>query len=95
MLACRSSVITHDTWYTSFIIAHLPEDDNSYWDTMTGTNSSNDRLVIASNCGNTYDVFGGGGGGGGGGMKSSTMWIGNAKKNAFEWQVISTIYYGL
>ena len=28
---------------------HLPENDNSYLDTMAGTNSSNDRLVLRQN----------------------------------------------
>ena len=55
---------------------HLPENDNSYLDTMTGTNSSNDRLIlrrnveINSNWYFSYDVFSG--------MKSSTTWNGNA-----------------
>ena len=50
--------------------------DNSYLDTMTGTNSSNDRLIlrrnveINSNWYFSYDVFSG--------MKSSTTWDGNA-----------------
>ena len=55
---------------------HLPENDNSYLDTMTSTNSSNDRLIlrwnveINSNWYFSYDVFSG--------MKSSTTWNGNA-----------------
>ena len=54
----------------------LPENDNSYLDTMTGTNSSNDRLIlrrnveINSNWYFSYDVFSG--------MKSSTTCNGNA-----------------
>ena len=53
-----------------------PEDNDTYWDTMTGTNSSNDRLIfrqnveINSNEYFSYNVFSG--------MKSSTMWNGNA-----------------
>ena len=49
---------------------------HSYLDTMTGTNSSNDRLIlrrnveINSNWYFSYDVFSG--------MKSSTTWNGNA-----------------
>ena len=45
--------------------ATLPENDNSYVDTMTGTNSSNDRLIlrrnveINSNWYFSYDVFSG------------------------------------
>ena len=27
-------------------LLHLPENDNSYLDTMTGTNSSSDRLIL-------------------------------------------------
>ena len=56
-------------------LRHLPENDNSYSDTMTGTNSSNDRLIlrqnveINSNWYFSYDVFSG--------MKSSTTWLGN------------------
>ena len=55
-------------------LPHLPENDNSYLDTMTGTNSSN-RLIlrrnveINSNWYFSYDVFSG--------MKSTT-WNGNA-----------------
>ena len=30
-------------------LRHLPENDNSYLDTMTGTNSSNDRLILRRN----------------------------------------------
>ena len=30
-------------------LRHLPENDNSYLDTMTGTNSSNDRLILGRN----------------------------------------------
>ena len=30
-------------------LRHLPENDNSYLDTMTGTNSSNDRLILRQN----------------------------------------------
>ena len=57
-------------------LSHLPENDNSYLDTMTGTNSSNDRLIlrrnveINSNWYFSHDVFSG--------MKSSTTWNGNA-----------------
>ena len=57
-------------------LRHLPENDHSYLDTMTGTNSSNDRLIlrrnveINSNWYFSYDVFSG--------MKSSTTWNGNA-----------------
>ena len=57
-------------------LRHLPENDYSYLDTMTGTNSSNDRLIlrrnveINSNWYFSYDVFSG--------MKSSTTWNGNA-----------------
>ena len=29
----------------NYHVRHLPENDNSYLDTMTGTNSSNDRLI--------------------------------------------------
>ena len=53
-----------------------PEDNHSYWNTMTGTNSSIDRLIlqqnveINSNWCFSYDVFSG--------MKSSTTWNGNA-----------------
>ena len=56
-------------------LRHLPENDNSYLDTMTGTNSSNDRLIlrrnveINSNWYFSYDVFSG--------IKSSTTWNGN------------------
>ena len=60
-------------------LSHQPENDNSYLDTMTGTNSSNDRLIscyIASKCGNKFQWiffmrrnFPG--------MKSSTTWLGN------------------
>ena len=49
-------------------LRHLPENDNSYLDTMTGTNSSNDRLILRRNVG-INDVFSG--------MKSSTTWNGN------------------
>ena len=55
---------------------HLPENGDSYLDTMTGTNSSNDRLIlrqnveINSNWYFSYDVFSG--------MKSSTTLNGNA-----------------
>ena len=28
---------------------HQPENDNSYLDTMTGTNSSNDMLILRQN----------------------------------------------
>ena len=44
-------------------LRHLPENDNSYLDTMTGTNSSNDVLIlrrnveINSNWYFSYDVF--------------------------------------
>ena len=53
-----------------------PEDNYSYWDTMTGTNSASDRLILCqnveinSNWYFSYDVFSG--------MKSSTTWNGNA-----------------
>ena len=30
-------------------LSHLPENDNSYLDTMTGTNSSSDRLKLRQN----------------------------------------------
>ena len=30
-------------------LRHLPENDNSYLDSMTGTNSSNDRLKLRGN----------------------------------------------
>ena len=30
-------------------LRHLPENDNSYLDTMTGTNSSDDRLILRQN----------------------------------------------
>ena len=30
-------------------LRHLPENDNSYLDTMTGTNSFNDRLILRRN----------------------------------------------
>ena len=30
-------------------LRHLPENDNSYLDTMTGTNSSSDRLILRRN----------------------------------------------
>ena len=52
-------------------------DNNCYWDTMTGTNSSNDRLIlrqneeINSNEYFSYNVFSGM-------MESSTTWNGNA-----------------
>ena len=52
-----------------------PKDNDTYWDTMTGTNSSNDRLIlhqnleINSNEYFSYDIFLG--------MKSSTTWNGN------------------
>ena len=55
---------------------HLPENDNSYLDTMTGTNSSNDRLILCrnveinSNWYFSYDIFSG--------MEMSTTWNGNA-----------------
>ena len=38
-------------------LRHLPENDNSYLDTMTGTNSSNDRAHIASKCGNKFQLI--------------------------------------
>ena len=80
-------------------LCHLPENDNSYLDTMTGTNSSNDRLILRRNVeinSNEYfscDAFFSG-------MKSSTTWLGNViaqspSKKCFEFRVISTIYYGL
>ena len=65
----KKSVVTKTT-------RHLPENDNSYLDSMTGTNSSNDRLIlrrnveINSNWYFSYDVFSG--------MKSSATWNGNA-----------------
>ena len=30
-------------------LCHLPENDNSYLDTMPGTNSSNDMLILCQN----------------------------------------------
>ena len=30
-------------------LRYLPENDNSYLDTITGTNSSNDRLILRRN----------------------------------------------
>ena len=57
------------------ILSWLPEYNNSYWDTKTGTNSSNYRLILCQNIeinSNeyfSYDIFSG--------MKSSTMWNGN------------------
>ena len=30
-------------------VRHQPENDNSYLDTMTGTNSSNERLILRQN----------------------------------------------
>ena len=65
----KKSVVTKTT-------RHLPENDNSYLDSMTGTNSSNDRLIlrrnveINSNWYFSYNVFSG--------MKSSATWNGNA-----------------
>ena len=57
-------------------LRHLPENYHSYLDTMTGTNSSNDMLLlrqivkINSNWYFSHDVFSG--------MKSSTTWNVNA-----------------
>ena len=56
-------------------LRHLSENDNSYLDTMTGANSSNDRLILRRNMeinSNEYfscNIFSG--------MKSSTTWLGN------------------
>ena len=75
-----------------------PEDNNTCWDTVTGANSSNDRLVILRQNveinSNSYDVFSG--------IKSSTTWNGNAIAQDFTKKVQRyfkhlwyTIYYGL
>ena len=75
----------------------LPENDYSYLDTMKGTNSPNDRLTIASKCGNEFQC-----------MFLATYFFGNeivdhvawkrhcaiTKKNVSGFRVISTIYYG-
>ena len=79
-------------------LRHLPENENSHLDTMTGTNSSNDRLILRQNVEiNSKEYF------------LATYFFGNeivdhvvwkrhcaiTKKNVFEFRVISTIYYGL
>ena len=85
----KNSVVTKTTSSTN---------DNFYLDTMTGTNSSNDRLVLRQNVEiNSNEYF------------SATYFFGNeifdhvawkrhcaiTKKNVFEFRVISTIYHGL
>ena len=74
------------------------KNENSHLDTLTGTNSSNDRLILRQNVEtNSKEYF------------LATYFFGNeivdhviwkrhcaiTKKNVFEFRVISTIYYGL
>ena len=82
-------------------LRYLPENDRFYWDTMTGTKSSNDTLILRQNVEiNSYDHFSYG---------PATYFFGNeivdhvdwkrhcaiTKKNVSEFKVISTICYGL
>ena len=80
-------------------LRHLPENDNSYLDTMTGSNSSNDRLILHQNVEiNSNEYF------------LATYFFGNEIVDHVVWKrhcaitkkkclwvsrVISTIYCGL
>ena len=56
-------------------LCHLPENDNCYLDTMTGTNSSSDKLILRRNVEiNSNEYF------------SATYFFGNEIVNHVAWK---------